>query len=66
MYLSLRRLGLSADTLYRRLRLQPMNMSAVPTGVVSQRLADQGVRVFELDSEQDPTGVVSAGYYATR
>ena len=66
LYLALRRTGLSAETLYTRLRLQPMHMSFLPSEVVSRRLMAGGARVFELVEEGEPNGVVSAGYYATR
>jgi SAM-dependent methyltransferase len=66
VYLVLRRIGLSAETLYTRLRLQPMHMSFLASEVVSRRLMDGGARVFELVEEREPNGVVSVGYYVTR
>jgi SAM-dependent methyltransferase len=66
LYRALRRVGVSPDTLYTRLRLQPMHMSFLPCDVVSGRLVAAGARVFELVTERGPSGVVSAGYYATR
>jgi ubiquinone/menaquinone biosynthesis C-methylase UbiE len=66
LYLVLRRVGLSAETLYNRLHLQPMHMSTLPSEVVSRRLEDRGARVVELVTERQPNGVVSVGYYATR
>jgi ubiquinone/menaquinone biosynthesis C-methylase UbiE len=66
LYLALRRLGLSTETLYKRLHLQPMHMSALSIEVVSRRLEDRGARVIELVTEREPNGVVSVGYYATR
>jgi ubiquinone/menaquinone biosynthesis C-methylase UbiE len=66
LYRGLRRIGVSADTLYKRLRLQPMHMSFVPSEVVSRQLTSAGARVFELVTEREPSGVVSAGYYVTR
>jgi SAM-dependent methyltransferase len=66
LYLILRRLGVSADTLYTRLRLQPMHMSFLASDVVSRRLEDGGAQVIELVTASEPNGLVSAGYYATR
>jgi hypothetical protein len=65
LYVVLRRLGVSAETLYRRLRLQPMRMTAVPVEAVRRRLEEMGLRVLEARSER--IGVVtSTEYLATR
>ena len=66
LYLVLRRLGVSADTLYGRLGLQPMQMSSLPQDVVTTRLQASGARVFDLVNDRNASGVVSAGYYVTR
>lgn len=66
LYGGLRSLGVSAQTLHRRLRLQPMRMSAVSTDDVSRALRQAGAGVFELETSRDGAGIVSAGYYATR
>jgi SAM-dependent methyltransferase len=66
LYGALRSVGVPAEILQRRLRLQPMRMSALSTDVVSRALRDGGARVFELETHRDGAGVVSAGYYATR
>jgi SAM-dependent methyltransferase len=66
LYGGLRSLGVPAQTLHRRLRLQPMRMSAVSTDDVSHALRQAGASVFELEIYRDGAGIVSAGYYATR
>lgn len=66
IYGGLRSLGVPARTLHRRLHLQPMRMSAVSVDAVSGALRDQGAGVLEIETHRDGTGVVSAGYYATR
>jgi SAM-dependent methyltransferase len=65
LYLGLRRVGFSADTLYRR-GLQPMHMSAVAREVVTNCLGEHGARPFEVVTERQSGGMVSVGYYATR
>jgi len=66
LYRGLRSIGASPDTLYRRLNLQPMHMSTVPRQVVVRRLRHSGARLVEVFEEPEPSGVTSAGYYATR
>jgi ubiquinone/menaquinone biosynthesis C-methylase UbiE len=66
MYGALRAAGVRVETLYRRLRLQPMRMTAVSVEAVTRRLEERGLRVIELDTSQEPGGVVSTGYVATR
>jgi SAM-dependent methyltransferase len=66
LYVALRAAGVPPETLYRRLRLQPMRMTAVSSEAVTRRLEDKGVRVVELTTHLAPTGVVSASYIATR
>jgi SAM-dependent methyltransferase len=66
IYGGLRSLGLSARTLNRRLHLQPMRMSALSTDAVSHTLRQADARVFEIETHRDGSGIVSAGYYATR
>jgi ubiquinone/menaquinone biosynthesis C-methylase UbiE len=66
LYAGLRSLGVPPQTLHRRLRLQPMRMSALSTDAVSRALRQAGARIFELETYRDAVGVVSTGYYATR
>jgi SAM-dependent methyltransferase len=66
VYGALRRVGVSAETLYRRLSLQPMRMTAVPIDAVRARLVDSGLTVVALTTEPGVAGTVSASYLATR
>jgi SAM-dependent methyltransferase len=62
-YDALRRLGVSGELLYRRLRLQPIRMTCVPRPDVERCLADAGLRIVHLD-ERDQGGVRSLTFYA--
>jgi SAM-dependent methyltransferase len=65
VYATLRRLGVPRDVLYRRLRLQPMRMIAVPREAVDRCMADHRLRILHADqSERD--GVRSVTVYAAR
>ena len=63
VYAALRRLGVPRDLLYRRLRLQPMRMTAVPTGAVDRCLAEHGLQILHTD-ERVRDGVRSLTFYA--
>lgn len=64
-YGALRRLGVPPHVLYRRLRLQPVRMTAVPRATVERRLAQAGARVLAVDESTNRAGVRSAIFYAT-
>jgi SAM-dependent methyltransferase len=64
LYAGLRGLGVPAETLYRRLRLQPIRMSAVPVAEVTGVLEASGARVIEVATGRSV--VESSTYYATR
>lgn len=66
LYGLLRRLGVPADTLYRRLGLQPIRMRAVPLPVMREHLERCGARVLECETETVAGGVRSTTYFATR
>lgn len=66
LYAVLRRVGVPAETLQRRLHLQPMRMTALADDTVRRHLESAGARVFELASEDDRSGIVSSGYFVTR
>lgn len=63
-YEALRRLGVSADTLYRRLRLHPVSMLAVPEARVREWIEQAGGRVLAVDVKRGQ--IVSANVFATR
>ncbi|MGI8441165.1 MAG: class I SAM-dependent methyltransferase, partial [Thermoleophilaceae bacterium] len=64
LYAGLRRLGVPSKVLYRRLRLQPIRMSAVPVPDVCRALEESGARVLEVRTGR---GVVeSSTYYVTK
>jgi ubiquinone/menaquinone biosynthesis C-methylase UbiE len=69
LYHGLRRLGVPADTVYRRLRLQPIAMSFLPEADVTATLEGAGARVLRADtwgaSGAANTGVRSTRYFAT-
>ena len=65
-YGGLRSLGVPAETLHRRLRLQPIRMSALSTQAVLSALGAAGGRIVELETRRDETGVIAAGYHVTR
>jgi len=65
IYLALRRLGLSPEFLYRRLRTSPMQVIFVPEREVLDHLATLGVTVLDVrDNRKRP--VPSTTYYVTR
>jgi len=65
IYLALRRLGLSPEFLYRRLRTSPMQVIFVPEREVLDHLATLGVTVLDVrDNRKRP--VPSSTYYVTR
>jgi ubiquinone/menaquinone biosynthesis C-methylase UbiE len=70
LYLGLRRLGLRAAFLYRRLRLLPIAMSSIPEVDIVALVTSRGGRVLEVETS-GATGVLNAGlksstYYVTR
>jgi len=66
VYRGLRSLGVPAAFAYRRLRLQPMRMTAIAPAVVRATLEAAGARVLEVSERPTRSGVVSATYLATR
>jgi SAM-dependent methyltransferase len=64
VYEALRRLGVPRDTLYKRLRLQPMRMTWIPRAEVERCLAAHGLAIVDAD-ERDREGVRSLTLYAT-
>jgi ubiquinone/menaquinone biosynthesis C-methylase UbiE len=70
LYLALRRAGVSAGVLYRRLHLMPIAMSYIATGDISTIVAQSGAKVLRLDTV-GASGMLNAGlrnstYYVTR
>jgi ubiquinone/menaquinone biosynthesis C-methylase UbiE len=70
LYVSLRRLGLGAPLLYRRLHLLPIAMSSVPESEITSLLDRSGARLLDVDTHA-ATGLLNAGvrsctYWATR
>ena len=69
LYSGLRRLGLDAEFLYRRLRLAPIAMSYIPESAIVRLLESNGARVLRVDTVSASglmnTGVRSTTYYAT-
>jgi SAM-dependent methyltransferase len=63
-YELLRRLGISADTLYTKLKLHPVSMLAVPEAQIRAWAEQAGGRVLAVDSKQG--AVLSANVYITR
>jgi len=66
LYAVLRRLGVGAPFLYRRLRLIPIAMSYIPEPEILQQIESVGARVLEVDSVVGEAGVRSSTYYVTR
>jgi SAM-dependent methyltransferase len=70
LYHGLRRLGASADTVYRRLRLQPIAMSSLPERSVRATVEAAGGRVLGAHTwgaaGAANLGVRSTRYFATR
>jgi ubiquinone/menaquinone biosynthesis C-methylase UbiE len=70
LYLGLRRLGLSAPFLYRRLHLLPIAMSFIPEDDVIRLLESRGARVLDVKTH-GASGVLNSGlrsstYHMTR
>jgi ubiquinone/menaquinone biosynthesis C-methylase UbiE len=70
LYLALRRLGVGAAFLYRRLRLMPIAMSSLPERDVVALATSRGARVLEVETVA-ASGLLNAGlknstYYITR
>lgn len=70
LYLALRRVGMSAGFLYRRLRLMPIAMSYVPEADMTRLVESKGARMVSIET-QDAAGLMNAGlknstYYVTR
>jgi ubiquinone/menaquinone biosynthesis C-methylase UbiE len=70
LYIALRRLGLRAPFLYRRLRLLPIAMSFIPEADVVRLVESRGARVLDIDTESAQgrmtAGLRSSTYYVTR
>jgi SAM-dependent methyltransferase len=63
-YAALRRMGLGAETLYRRLHLHPVSMLAVPEHRLRSWIEEAGGRVLAVDVKRGR--VVSGDAFATR
>ena len=63
-YTGLRRLGVSADVLYRRLRLHPVSMLAVPEATLREWVREAGGRVLTVAARRGR--IVSADMFITR
>jgi SAM-dependent methyltransferase len=66
LYGGLRRVGLSPELLYRRLRLHPMHLRGLPEEQAIEAVTSAGARVVRVERERWPDGVESATYFATR
>lgn len=66
LYGGLRRVGLSAEFLYRRLRLFPIAMSFIPEPEIVRVIETAGARVLDIDTIVAEAGVRSSTYYVTR
>jgi ubiquinone/menaquinone biosynthesis C-methylase UbiE len=70
LYLGLRRLGASAQFLYRRLRLMPIAMSYIPEADIRHLVESQGGRLVSVETEGTAgllnTGLKNKTYYVTR
>jgi ubiquinone/menaquinone biosynthesis C-methylase UbiE len=70
LYLALRRAGVGAAFLYRRLRLLPIAMSSIPERDLVALVTSRGARVLEVETAA-ASGLLNAGlknttYYVTR
>jgi len=65
VYGVLRTLEVPRDVLFRRLRLQPIAMLALPVDEVVSAVERAGARVLAIDSLRAAGGVVSSTYFAT-
>jgi ubiquinone/menaquinone biosynthesis C-methylase UbiE len=70
LYLGLRRLGVSAPVLYRRLHLLPIAMSYIPEADMVRLVESRGARMVTVDRQRAVgllnTGLTSSTYYVTR
>jgi ubiquinone/menaquinone biosynthesis C-methylase UbiE len=70
LYLGLRRAGVSAPVLYRRLHLLPIAMSYIPEADMIRVVESQGARMVTVDRQRAVglmnTGLTSSTYYVTR
>lgn len=66
VYRVLRGLRVSPDVLYRRFRLQPIRMTAVPSHQVVRRLERRGAKILVVDTEKDTGGMLSSTYWVSR
>jgi ubiquinone/menaquinone biosynthesis C-methylase UbiE len=65
-YLVGRKLGLSPELLYNRLRLHPIRMQWVKEPVIASWIAEAGGRLLAVDHAASHTGVRHATFYAVR
>ena len=70
LYSGLRRVGLDAQFLYRRLHLLPIAMSYIPESAIMRLVESTGMRVLHVET-LSASGLLNAGvksttYYATR
>lgn len=70
LYLGLRRVGVSAEVLYRRLLLMPIAMSYIPERDIARLVESQRAQIVAVDT-QGAEGLMNAGlknssYYVTR
>jgi ubiquinone/menaquinone biosynthesis C-methylase UbiE len=65
-YRALRAAGVSETTLYRRLRLHPMRMIAVPADEVREWLRAAGATVVDVETQRGKSGLVKSTFYAGR
>ena len=66
LYRALRTVRVPASFLYRRLRLQPIRMRAIPPALAGRRIAVAGGRVLETVVEARNAGTVWTTYWATK
>ncbi|MHB1243252.1 MAG: class I SAM-dependent methyltransferase [Gaiellaceae bacterium] len=66
LYRLLRRAGVPAGLLYRRLRLQPVRMTVVSQDAVRKLLDSRGATLHAADREMKNAGAVWTTYWATR
>lgn len=66
LYRALRRAGVPADFLYRRLRLQPVRMTVASPEAVRGVLRAHGAKLHEEERERRNAGAVWTTYWATR
>jgi SAM-dependent methyltransferase len=66
LYRSLRKAGVPADLLYRRLHLQPVRMTVVPEDEIRKLLSDHGATLHEAEREPKNAGAVWTTYWVTR